>query len=98
MKRVLYAKLHDGFFVPLVRDNKTGRSHPGPGEFKNTLPPDSKTIPGFEMFELDDGRLYLKWTGHPGVHIGAANVKCVVLAAEEEKPSNDSKTSSNKSA
>lgn len=48
-KKVTYARLHTGFFVP------------GFGNFKETLPPDGKTLKDFKMEKQSDGNLLLTW-------------------------------------
>jgi hypothetical protein len=74
-KKVIYAKLHDGFFIPVV------------GNMKDTLPSDGKTLKDFEMELQDGGGLMLSWTGLDSkstpvtkrYFIGAATVKGVLL-------------------
>lgn len=81
-KKVIYAKLYEGFFVP------------GTGNLKDTLPPDNKTLRDLQM-ELDDcGGLLLSWTdvGQGGrlvtrsCRVGDASVKVATFADEEYKP------------
>lgn len=76
-KRVVYAKLHDGFFIPSV------------GNMKDTLPPDSKTLSDFNMYLQENGGLLLSWTSLSGGHkllrsymVGAATVKGVLFEDE----------------
>ena len=81
-KKVLYAKLHDGFFIPSL------------GNFKDTLPPDNKPLTGFKMTlqgstsDYGPGSLLLEWIGAAGKPmayvIGAATVKGAVVEADVE--------------
>lgn len=67
-KKVVYAKLHSGFFIPQV------------GNMTDTLPPQSKTLPDFAM-SLQEQGLLVTWTGYAGASrvkksylIGAATI------------------------
>lgn len=74
---VVFAELHDGFFVP-------GMGAVG-GQFKKTLPPE-KTLKDFSMALEDDGSLTLKWAEAgfwQTVSVGAATVKIARLAPEK---------------
>lgn len=77
-KKITYAKLHDGFFIP------------GVGNMKDTLPPDNKSLPEFNMVLEDNGSITLTWTRKhgPGVKrcshmIGAATVKSCSFPEED---------------
>lgn len=84
-RKVTYAKLHDSFFIP-------GASV---GNMKDTLPPDNKTLPNFDMQYIEEtGALLLSWDG-VGVGgkpvkkqyiIGAATVKCAQLEDLQPTP------------
>lgn len=79
-KRVTYAKLHDGFFIPAI------------GNMKDTLPPDNKTLKGFKMTlegsesEYGPGSLVLSWLDGAGKAvtyvIGSATVKGALVESD----------------
>jgi len=89
-KKVVYAKLHEGFFIP----GGVG----SPGNMSDTLPSQNKTLENFSMQEDDLGRLILTWTQGRGriersCSVAAANVK---VAVYEDKDLNaPSKTTPN---
>ena len=71
-KKVSYAQLHAGFFVP------------GYGNFKETLPPDNKTLKNFAMTLTTGDAILLSWnnvqTNAPVEYlVGAANIKGAML-------------------
>ncbi len=75
MRKLKYVQLHDSMFVPGIG-----------GEFPKTLPPSNKTIPGLEMYYLENGSVFIKWTGCPeGGVIGAATVKLCLFDKEDAK-------------
>lgn len=83
-KKVVYAKLHDGFFVPPTVGGQNGG-----GNFSDTLPP-NKTLENFSMELEPSGALLLTWTSLGFKHsclVGAANVKNAVFAPEKIMPS-----------
>lgn len=82
-KQVVYAMLHDGFFLPGMAG----------GQFDKTLPP-NKTLKKFVMYKEDDGTLTLNWEdgGYlQTVSVGAANVKIAKLVPEKLSQSTDTK-------
>lgn len=78
MKQVIFAQLHEGFFLPGMA---TG------GQFTNSLPP-TKTLKDFRMNLLDSGALLCEWEEGQytkSFTVAAANVK-VAQHAPEKKP------------
>ncbi len=78
-KKVVYAKLHTGPFIP------------GVGTLTDTLPPQGKTLKDFTMYKAADGNLQLSWTDlqagtNETAEVGASNV--IVLKYESEKRGN----------
>lgn len=72
-RKVTYAKLHAGVFIP------------GVGNLADTLPPQSKTLQGFTMTKVDGGNLLLQWKDektatNQAAEVGASNI--IVLAYE----------------
>ncbi len=75
-KAVVFAQLHDGFFIP-------GMGQSG-GQFDKTLPP-TKTLKNFKMYKEEDGTLTLNWEDGKylqSISVGAANVKIAKFAPE----------------
>lgn len=75
-RKVVYAKLHAGVFIP------------GVGNLAETLPPVSKTLKGFAMTKQSDGNLRLEWVDertatNQAAEVGASNI--IVIAYESEK-------------
>jgi len=75
-KKVIYAKLHAGIFIPSV------------GNLSETLPPQGKTLKNFTMEKRPDGNLSLSWDDlasatHNEAEVGSSNI--VVLVYESEK-------------
>lgn len=81
-RKVIYAKLYEGFFVP------------GTGNLKDTLPPDNKTLKDLSMEQDDSGSLLIRWTDVDksgqfvtrSCRVGAASVKVATFPDEEYKP------------
>ena len=74
-RKVIYAKLHAGVFIP------------GVGNLADTLPPASKTLTDLTMSKQEDGNLLISWTSlntaqRLSAEVGASNI--IVLAYEPE--------------
>ena len=74
-RKVVYAKLHAGVFIP------------GVGNLADTLPPASKTLTDFVMYESAFGGLILEWKNlsiakNLSASIPSANIQ--VIAYEPE--------------
>lgn len=75
-RKVVYAKLHAGVFIP------------GVGNLADTLPSASKTLKDFTMTKQEDGNLRLDWIDertatNQAAEVGASNI--IVIAYEAEK-------------
>ena len=75
-KKVTYAKLHAGVFIPTV------------GNLSDTLPPQSKTLQELTMTTQPNGNLHLAWyderkNEERSAEVGASNI--IVLAYESSK-------------
>lgn len=75
-RKVIYAKLHAGVFIP------------GVGTLSDTLPPQSKTLKAFTMTSLPHGALELTWEDErtatqQTAEVGASNI--IVLGYEPQK-------------
>lgn len=76
-KKVTYAQLHDGFFVPGMKN----------GQFDKTLPPANKTLDNLEMELQDSGALSVSWADgkyRKSITVAAANIKIVMHPSESE--------------
>lgn len=74
-RKVVYAKLHAGIFIP------------GVGNLADTLPPASKTLKDLSMTKQEDGNLLITWTDlslgkYQAAEVGASNI--IVIAYEPE--------------
>lgn len=75
-RKVVYAKLHAGVFIP------------GVGNLADTLPPMNKTLKNFTMSAQASGALYLSWEDertatNQAAEVGASNI--IVLGYEPLK-------------
>jgi hypothetical protein len=76
MRKVVYAKLHAGIFIP------------GVGNLADTLPPLNKTLKNFTMSTQASGNLYLSWEDertatNQAAEVGASNI--IVIGYEPAK-------------
>jgi hypothetical protein len=69
-RKIVYAKLHTGVFIP------------GVGNLSDTLPPAGKTLRNFTMSTKANGNLYLSWEDeraatNQAAEVGVSNISII---------------------